>query len=299
MSSQRDTGPTRRFTLEHRRVRRSFDFAAGSYDDAAVLQHQVRGRMLERLDLVRLQPRRILDAGAGTGAACRELSRRYRGSEVLALDVAEKMLLKARQRQPLLRRWRLVCADVAAIPIAAASVDLIFSNLVLQWCNDLDAVLAEFRRILRPGGLLTFTTLGPDTLQELRAAWRAADDFNHVNAFLDMHDVGDAVMRAGLADPVMDVEHFELLYSQVGDLMADLKAIGARNATGGRPRGLTGKGRLTAMRQGYERFRREGRLPATYEVVYGHAWAADPRRREPADEVGIPVSAIRRRGARP
>ncbi|MGD9339861.1 MAG: malonyl-[acyl-carrier protein] O-methyltransferase BioC [Chromatiales bacterium] len=285
------------FELDTRRVRRSFEMASATYDEAAVLQDQVRARMLERLDLVRLNPGRILDAGSGTGLGAAALARRYRGGKVIALDLAHGMLLAGRARQRLWRRWGMVCGDVAALPLASGSVDMIFCNLVLQWCPDLDLALGEFRRVLAPGGLLMFTTFGPDTLHELRAAWSKADGYNHVNAFLDMHDVGDALLRARLAEPVMDVEHFVVDYDNPRDLMRDLKAIGARNATAGRARGLTGPRRLRAMEAAYESFRRDGRLPATYEVVYGHAWAPEPRSDGSDNSIAIPVDSIgRRRG---
>jgi malonyl-CoA O-methyltransferase len=296
MTSQR-SGPTA-FELDTQRVRRSFEKASATYDEAAVLQDQVRARMLERLDLVRLKPGRILDAGSGTGPGADALARRYRSGQVIALDLAHSMLLAGRARQRLWRRWGMVCGDVAALPLASGSVDMVFCNLVLQWCPDLDRALSEFRRVLAPGGLLIFTTFGPDTLHELRTAWSQADGYNHVNAFLDMHDVGDALLRARLAEPVMDVEHFVVDYADARSLMRDLKAIGARNATAGRARGLTGPRRLRAMEAAYEKFRRDGRLPATYEVVYGHAWAPE-HSRDPGDgSVAIPVAAIGgRRGA--
>jgi malonyl-CoA O-methyltransferase len=210
------------------------------------------------------------------------------------------MLQEAGRRQTLLRRFRRVCADAAALPLGTASVDLVFSNLMLQWCNDPDAVFRECRRVLKPGGLLTFTTFGPDTLVELRRAWAAADDgHTHVNRFIDMHDLGDALVRSGLVEPVMDVERYTLSYATVRDLMRDLKAIGAHNANAGRPRGLTGKGALERMAAEYETHRREGRLPATYEVVFGQAWApVTPSRAKGApSEVKVPIGQIGRRGS--
>jgi malonyl-CoA O-methyltransferase len=172
---------------------------------------------------------------------------------------------------------------------------------MLQWCDDPDRVFAECRRVLRPGGLLTFASFGPDTLIELRRAWAAVDGRVHVSRFIDMHDLGDALVRAGLAEPVMDVERQVLTYGEVRDLMRDLKAIGAHNASAGRPRGLTGKGSLARMLAAYESFRREGHLPATYEVVFGHAWApmTEPRpHRSEGGEVRIPLSQIGRRQER-
>jgi malonyl-CoA O-methyltransferase len=208
------------------------------------------------------------------------------------------MLRQARHRRRWWRRPTVLCADAAALPLPDASVDLVFSNLMLQWCNDLDAVFREFRRVLKPRGLVTFTTFGPDTLTELRAAWRAVDDGIHVNRFIDMHDVGDAMVRAGLAEPVMDLEYFCLTYPRVIDLMRDLKAIGAHNVTVGRGRGLTGRGRLQAVADAYEAHRRDGRLPATWEVVYGQAWGplGAPGPGPSNGEVTVSPAAIGRRG---
>jgi malonyl-CoA O-methyltransferase len=192
-----------------------------------------------------------------------------------------------------LRRFERVCADAQRLPLAEASVDLIYSNLMLQWCNDLDALFAEFSRVLKPGGLLTFSTFGPDTLKELRVAWSSVDSHTHVHRFIDMHDIGDALVRAGLSEPVLDVETFTLTYETTLALMGDLKAIGAHNAAAGRAPGLTGRGRLIAMSAAYERFRTSGRLPATYEVVYGQAWGRSPGNRPGASgEVRIPATSI-------
>lgn len=251
---------------------------------------------MERLDHVALQPLTVLDAGCGTGLALGPLLRRYPRSRAVALDLSEGMLGHARQR----RRWRRtpfpVCADAADLPLSDASVDLVFSNLMLQWCNDLDTVLREFRRVLRPGGLLAFTTFGPDTLRELREAWSDTDGYIHVSRFLDMHDVGDALVRAGLAEPVLDVDQFRLTYERVTDLMKDLRAIGATNAAAGRNRSLTGPGRLRAVAAAYEKHRVEGRLPATWEVVYGFAWGAPASGATRGErEISVPFSSIGRR----
>ena len=285
------------FDIDLARVRRSFGRSASAYDAAAVLQKRVREELLGRLDMVRLEPGVVLDLGAGTGHAALALKRRYRSSQVLALDLAEGMLREAGRRQTLLRRFRRVCGQAAALPLRDASVDLVFSNLMLQWCQDPDAVFGECRRVLKPGGLLTFTTFGPDTLVELRRAWAAADGRTHVNRFIDMHDLGDALVRSGLVEPVMDVERYTLTYAEVRDLMQDLKTIGAHNANAGRPRGLTGKGSLARMTAAYESFRKDGRLPATYEVVYGQAWCpvAPPRRKGLPGEVVVPIGKIGRR----
>lgn len=264
------------FSLDREAVRKAFDKAAPDYDAAAVLQREVGERLLERLELTAIAPGRVLDVGCGTGRPTRALVHRYPGAQVIGVDLAPNMLKFARRRPwhaPWRKRARFVCADAEALPFAAQGFDLIYASLILQWCEDLDATLLEWRRLLKPHGLLLFSTLGPDTLKELRAAWREVDGYNHVNRFLDMHDVGDALIRAGFVEPVMDVEELTMTYADAPALMHDLKRIGAHNVTAGRGRGLMGRGRLSALGQAYERWRRNGRLPATYEVVYGTAWA--------------------------
>jgi malonyl-CoA O-methyltransferase len=198
------------------------------------------------------------------------------------------MLQAARRQQPWLRRFARLCADAVRLPLADGSVDLILSNLMLQWCEP-DVVFAEFRRVLAPQGLLSFTTLGPDTLRELRSAWGAVDSFTHVNQFIDMHDIGDALVRGGFASPVLDVERYTLTYPDVRRIAADLKETGAHNATMGRARGLTGRRRFAAFEAAYEAFRQGGRLPATYEVVFGHAWSPGTAARRGSPE-GAAVS---------
>jgi malonyl-CoA O-methyltransferase len=271
------------FHLDRSALRRAFERAAETYDAAAVLQNEVCQRMLARLDFIKQAPATILDAGCGTGNAIAPLARRYPGARVIALDIALRMVERARARTP---RWRRLlgeaapeglCADIQHLPLAAASCGMVWSNLVLQWCDDPMKAFAEMRRVLAPGGLLMFSTFGPDTLKELRAAYEGADRHVHVNRFIDMHDLGDMLVRCGFADPVMDMERLTLTYSTVRDLMRDLKAIGARNLMRGRPAGLFGKGAFAAVARRYEAYRRGGKLPATFEVVYGHAWQPQPR----------------------
>lgn len=283
--------------LDLQRVRASFDRAGAAYDEAATLQARVRAELLERLELFKLTPHVALDLGAGTGRGAQALRAAYRRSLILALDSAPGMLHAARRRSGIFRRFERILADAARLPLATASVDLVFSNLMLQWCNDLAGPLAEVRRVLSPGGLFACSTFGPDTLHELRAAWSAVDGDSHVNRFLDLHDVGDALVRAGFAEPVLDVERVVLTYADTTALMRDLKAIGAHNATRGRPRGLTSRARMEKMRTAYERFRRDGRVPASFEIVYATAWAGTERTTAPVSggEARIAVDAIRRR----
>ena len=281
-------------TIDKEQARRAFERAAARYDEVAVLQREIGRRMLERLDYVRLQPRVILDAGCGTATTTMELAQRYPQARVVALDFAHGMLRHASGQGgwPVAPHW--VCGDVEALPLASQSVDLVYSNAVLQWSTDLATTFAEFLRVLRPGGLLMFSTFGPDTLRELRAAWAAVDGHSHVSLFADMHDIGDLLVETRFAEPVMDCERLTVTYHAVDDLMRDLKLLGAHNVTGGRARGLTGRRRVNAMRAAYERFRRDGRLPATYEVVYGHAWGPAQRQVE-AGVTTVPLSALARR----
>jgi malonyl-CoA O-methyltransferase len=279
-------------------VRASFDRASASYESAAGLQARVAAELLERLAVFAFEPRVVLDLGAGTGRVTRELKRRYRRALVIALDLAPGMLREARRHQQWWRRFERVCGDALRLPLADASVDVVFSSLMLQWCEPLDTALAECRRVLKPEGFFAFSTFGPDTLHELRGAWASADGYNHVNHFVDVHEVGDALVRAGLMEPVLDVDRVEVGYPDALSLMRDLKAIGAHNVTAGRPRALVGRARLKRMQDAYEAFRRDDRLPATYEVIYGASWGAAGRRAVAAiaGEARIAPGSIRRAG---
>lgn len=276
-------------------VRSAFERASGDYEAAAVLQARIADELLDRVSFFRMQPKVVLDLGAGTGRLTGELKRYFRSATVVALDLAPGMLREAKRHFGLFRRFERVCGNAVRLPFADASVDIAVSSLMLQWCNDLDAALAELRRVLKPGGLVAFTTFGPDTLKELRAAWAAVDDYTHVNTFIDMHDVGDALTRAGLMEPVLDVERITLTYPDVLALMRDLKVIGAHNVTAGRPRGLVGRARFRKMEHAYEPARVDGRIPATYEVMYGVAWGSAGQRASSAvsGEVHFPANAIR------
>ena len=289
--------PDERQLKEKQRVAAAFNRAARGYDRIAQFQWTVAEQVLERLEFMRIDPRVVVDLGAGTGRAAEALAKRYRHACVLEVDAALDMLRTGRPRG--WRRWRTrrrpLCADAEQLPLAPASADLVFSSLMLQWCNDPDAAFAEVHRVLRPGGLFIFSTLGPDTLMELRESWAAADGAVHVNEFIDMHDLGDGLVRAGLADPVMEVDRFTLTYGDVRALMRDLKNLGAGNANAGRRRTMTGKGRLQHMLAAYEAVRAEGRLPATYEVVFGHAWRADTVPQRERGVAVVPVAAIGRR----
>ena len=298
-----------------RQVRRAFSRSAASYEAAARLQHAVEARLLESLDylddpaLARAPPRRVLDLGCGTGRASRAMQARWPKAEVVSLDLALPMLREGRAAarpggwlaNPFARRPLPVCADARALPLADASVDVLFSNLCLQWVEDLDAVLAGFRRVLKPHGLLLFSTFGPATLWELREAFAQADDVPHVSPFADIAGVGDALVRAGFHQPVLDREDERTHYPDLPALMRELRAIGATNALASRRHTLTGRTRFRVAAEAYEAHREAHGLPASWEILSAMAWAPEagtPIREGGVDVTAVPLSRIpiRRRG---
>lgn len=265
-------------------VRRSFDHAASGYDAAAVLQREVADRLDERLGLMRLVPQRILDLGSGTGFAAPSLSRRFPRAERVALDLAPAMLGQERRGRGFRQRWlgpanHFVCADMHHLPLADASVDLVWSNLALQWADDPLTVFQECRRVLRPEGLFLFSSFGPDTLHELRSTFAQVDAHPHVNRFVDMHELGDGLLATGFASPVMEMERITLTYADLKAVLRDLKAMGAHTVLERDQFGLMGRSRWQALVAAYAHFvQADGRLPATFEIVYGHAWAGTLQR---------------------
>lgn len=289
--------------FDQRQVRRSFSRAAASYDANAVLQREVESRLLERLDLLSDAPSRVLDLGCGPGRAAQHIKRRWPRAQVIAIDPALPMLRQTRKRAGWWRPVRCVQAEAEALPLAEASIDLVFSSLALQWTQSLLRALGELRRVLRPQGLLLLSTFGPATLIELRESFADADAAPHVSRFPDLPMLGDALLAAGFRDPVADRDDFVLRYREVRDLMRELRDIGAVNGLSDRRRSLTGKSRMQRMISSYEQLRGEdGRLPATYEVLYAQAFApapGQPRRDGDGEIASVPVSRIpiRRRGA--
>lgn len=277
------------YRLDKKQIRAAFQRAARSYDAAARVQQETGERLWEHLEPVRIEPAVIVDLGAGTGELSRRLAHHYRRARVVALDLSEAMLGVAREKsRRLFSRQRFICADAESLPLASASADLLISNATLQWCNQLDRVFAESLRVLKPGGLLMFSTFGPDTLRELRLGLASFDPQPRVHAFMDMHDLGDALVGAGFSDVVMDTARLTAEYESVEELLAELKSIGATNALQQRPRGLGGKARLARLASAYEQFRRGDRLPATFEAVFAHAWKPAPR------STGVGVAPPRR-----
>ena len=286
------------FRLDRAAVLRAFSRASAQYHGAAQLQSAVGAELLERLQYFPLEPRVIVDLGAGTGRGAAGLRERYPRARVIALDPVFAMMQEARRRQRFWRRYDCLCADGCAMPFAARSVDLVYCNLMLQWCVSPAALFQELQRVLRPGGLLLFSSFGPATLQELRSAWASADAGSHVSAFTDMPQLGEALMQAGMSEPVMDRELQVRHYPDVYALMKELRAIGASHAAADRRRSLTGRHRLQAMVTAYESMREARGLPASWEILCGAAFAGHtqsvPAHGPAGGETAIPISAVRR-----
>ena len=281
-----------RFRIDRRAVARAANRASAGYDEAVQLPARVNAELLERLQFFRLEPRVIVDLGCGTGAGAAALRRRYPRARVVAVDLAFGMTQRARRGQRFWRRFECLCADACALPLAAQSIDLVFSSLMLQSCDDPAALFTQVQRVLRPGGLVLFGSLGPDTLHELRSAWATADAHSHVSAFADMSQLGAAISHAGLAEPVIDREMQLDHYPQVSSLMEQLRAVGASHVAADRRRSLTGRGRLRSMIDAYEMLRTPAGLPASWEIIYGAAFAGSKRT---AGETTVPLSAVRSR----
>ncbi|HIF51182.1 MAG TPA: malonyl-ACP O-methyltransferase BioC [Thiotrichaceae bacterium] len=264
------------YQLDSKSVREAFNVAATKYDDAALLQQTVADRLIESFEHIKIKPKTILELGAGTGYGSRLLKQLFKKAQIYQVDISVEMIKNSRTHTPrFFSNNHFLCADANKIPLVNNSVDCVFSSLMLQWCNDLDQVFSEIKRVLKPGGVFMFASFGPDTLKELRESWRKVDNKVHVNAFVDMHDIGDSLMRNGMDAPVLSIEHIILTYDGCKQLMRELKNIGAHNVNNGRRKTLTGKQRLQKVMKHYESYRKNNKLPATYEVIYGHAWKSE------------------------
>ena len=260
--------------LDKFRVRASFNDAAGHYEEFDFLQREISSRVFDRLEDIVVKPTIIANLGSGTGRNSKALEKRFKRSKIVNIDLAEQMLLSAKKTtRRFFKRQYFVCGDIEHNPLCSGSVDLAFSNLALQWCPNLGRAFSEVSSMLRPGGLFIFSTLGPDTLKELREVFSTQSDFPHVSTFLDMHDVGDILSSSGFTDPVMESDVITIKYSQPIDLLRDLKGLGASNADADRRKSLTGASRMRRVLKLYDALRENGKVPATYEVIFGHAWA--------------------------
>lgn len=284
--------------INKQRLRDDFSQAASSYDAAAVVQHAICDRTLERVDMLKLQPATILDIGTGTGRSLKGLQSSFPKSSIIACDIAIPMLMLCRQQHKY--AGKLVCSDAEQLPFKDDSVDLIFSTSTFQWCTDLNQVFSECRRVLCSNGVLIFSTFGPDTLMQLRDSWAQVDDCEHVHEFLDMHHIGDMLLANKFADPVVDMEIINIKYQSLRQLLQDLKDTGSRGkfntSISKISPGLMSKKKYKRLVQAYEEYHLEnGSLPASYEVIYGYARKlADRRGVEDGDEVRIPLSDIKK-----
>lgn len=259
--------------IDKNKVKISFGNAAPSYDAAAIVQKEILARLLEKLETLAVKSNRVLDIGSGTGLVTDKLSVISAAEMLVSMDLALPMLQFAKQQQSASGLYN-ICGDAEALPFKENSFDLIFSASTLQWCNDIGRVFDDCLRLLRPGGLLMFSTFGPDTLHELRTCFAKAELDKRVNSFIDMHLLGDGLLQQGFSDPVMEVDRIQLLYEEPAQLLRDLKLVGATNNNSHeRSRGLLSKRKLNRALDYYKEFLLPNKkYPASYEVIYGHAW---------------------------
>jgi len=274
-------------------VRRRFDRAAADFDEFDFVHAVTRDGLLARLEPMLLNAKTIVDLGCATGAAAKMLAKRFRGAQVIGIDQSPAMLHEAARKKSWFTKSIFVEGDAADIPLAEQSVDLVFCNQLLPWVDDVPSVFSEVNRVLCKNGLFIFASLGPDSFSELQRAWLAADQGDHVHHFADMHNIGDAAVRAGLSDPVLDVDRLKIQYENSAALFRDLTGSGARNCLAERGRSLTGKSRFAAMTQALQAINEDSGIELDLELVYGHCWGSGPRARD--GEVRIDPSRIGRR----
>ncbi len=274
-------------------AKRRLDRAAASFDNADFVPAATRDGLMARLEPMLVDAATVVDLGAATGSATTLLTKRFRGAQVVATDLSAAMLQQARRRRSWFSRVSLVQADAAALPFANNSIDVVFANMLLPWIDEREQVFTEIARVLRSGGLFLFSTLGPDSLSELRSAWGEREADHHVRRFPDMHDIGDAAVRARLRDPVLDVDRLTVTYRSAEAVLADLTAVGARNSLQRRRRSLAGAPALHVMTEALERMRQDGLISLELEIIYGHCWGPGPL--AAPGEVAVPASAISRR----
>jgi malonyl-CoA O-methyltransferase len=278
--------------LNTKHIRRRFERIASRFDEADFVHAATRDGLLARLEPLLIDAKTVLDLGAATGTATRLLAKRFKRSHVISIDLAHTMLHAARTKKAWLSKTSYAQANAWQLPFETGSIDVVFANQLLPWIDNPGPVFAEIARVLRKGGLFAFATLGPDSLQEIRRAWSEVDENHHVNRFLDMHDLGDGLVNAGLRDPVLDVDRLAVQYESSDALFRDLTTVGARNSLQARTSGLTGKGRFNAMKNALGKTAVEGKITMNLELVFGHCWGAGPKK-DPANyaispaEIGI------------
>jgi malonyl-CoA O-methyltransferase len=278
------------FSMRPVDVQRRLDRAADTFDGADFVHRVTADGLFARLSPMAMDATNVVDLGCATGSALRPLRKHFRGATVVAVDLSRPMLRRARGRMTWPRKFRAVQGDARALPFAGGSIDLVFANLLLPWIDSPEAVFREVARVLRVGGLFAFATLGPDSLLELRRAWQAVDDGVHVRRFPDMHDIGDALVRSGLQDPVLDVDRLSVGYPNAESLLRDLTAVGARNSLRRRHRGLLGRGRFERLKDALLATRSDDTLYLQFELVYGHCWGGGSR--DPSSGVAVDAGHI-------
>lgn len=276
-------------------IAKSFNKIAANYDEVSLLQQEVALRLVERLDYIKLQPDIIVELGAGTGHCTQLIKDRYPNAKIIAIDIAINMLRYANKKS--INNLNSVCADAFHLPLKNNSVDLIISNMMLPWCNDLKSLFQECHRVLKPEKLLLFATVGPDTLKELRLSWAAVDNYQHVNSFVDMHDIGDALIQAHFQDPVMDVENIQLIYPNVNLILKDLKMMGSQNLNAHKRQSLMSQINLSKLLSAYSQYQLDSeQYPVTCEIIYGHAWGTNVVANEYSKQdgtVSVPLQQLR------
>ncbi len=265
--------------FDKKNTRLHFERAAETYDASAILQKEVAEQLSRYLDhLVDIPvdvPETVLDIGSGTGFITQALLQRYPESSIIALDFAYSMARKSQQLGSSHCKPQAICADAEKLPLASDSIALLISSLMLQWSNDLKQTVAGFQHVLAPNGLLLFSTLGPETLYEMRESWAVVDDVPHTSHFLNVQAIEESLVESGFINPVIERKMITQTYPDVRQLMRAIKQIGASNTHHQRGKGLMGKQKLNAFDAAYEQFKtREGLYPATWEVIYAYAWKA-------------------------
>jgi len=269
-------------------VKQRFDRVAEHYDANAFIMEDIVGRLMSRLSFIKLEPKHCVDLGCGTGIVSKALQNQFPNAKVTGVDFSQAMIEQYRKKQALPAHL----TSAQALPFPDNSIDLIVSNIMLPWCDDLSLVFKEAKRVLRPDGVLLFSTFGPDTFCELRQAWAGVDERAHVQVFLDMHDVGDALLKSGFADPVMDVERVTLKYKTLDVMLKEIKAMGLSNLLQNRFRGLTGK---SVWKQFENHFLHDsaGKLDLSLELVFAYAIKNDEIKNNPEEQT-FSLDALRR-----
>lgn len=274
-------------------IRLAFERIAERYDHHAALEQEVCSRLLERTAFNRRAPAQVLDLGCGTGAGSAKLKQIFRKAQVTGLDTSMGMLYRLRRRSGMLKPIRGVCGDIGSLPFATRSADMLFSNLATYWCPDPMAMFSEFRRVLRPDGMLLFSTLGPETLRELKAVWTGVDEQVELPEFPDLMEIGNALMAAGFREPVMDMEVITLSYPDLPSMLEELEATGNALLVRGWDRRL---GAESALEQAYSAFGPDGKYPLSFEIIYGVAFGpqdGQPVKTPSGDVATFSVDALR------